>query len=55
LPLEAKSAENDRSKSLRNYIDTNKPAFTYRVAGKNFGYANGIKIVPLYAVFCINP
>ncbi|MDR1321511.1 MAG: ATP-binding protein [Gracilibacteraceae bacterium] len=55
LPLEAKSAENVRSKSLRNYADTYKPVFTYRVSGRNFGFENGIKSVPLYAVFCIKP
>jgi predicted AAA+ superfamily ATPase len=55
LPLEAKSAENVRSKSLRNYTDTYRPVFTYRVSGKNFGFENGIKSVPLYAVFCIKP
>jgi predicted AAA+ superfamily ATPase len=55
IPLEAKSAENVRSKSLRSYTDTYKPAFTYRVSGKNFGFENGIKSVPLYAVFCIKP
>ncbi|MDR0883108.1 MAG: ATP-binding protein [Oscillospiraceae bacterium] len=55
LPLEAKSAENVRSKSLRSYTDAYKPTFTYRVSGKNFGFENGIKSVPLYAVFCIEP
>ncbi|MDR1069547.1 MAG: ATP-binding protein [Gracilibacteraceae bacterium] len=55
LPLEAKSAENVRSKSLRNYADTYKPVFAYRVSGRNFGFENGIKSVPLYAVFCIKP
>jgi predicted AAA+ superfamily ATPase len=53
LPLEAKSADNVRSKSLRSYIDTYKPLFSYRVSGRNFGFENGIKSVPLYAVFCI--
>jgi len=53
LPLEAKAAQNVRSRSLRRYADAYKPAFCYRVSGKNFGYENGIKSVPLYAVFCI--
>ena len=53
LPLEAKSAGNVRSKSLRSYADIYKPIFSYRVSGKNFGYENGIKSVPLYAMFCI--
>lgn len=30
-----------------------KPKYEIRVSTKNFGYENGIKSVPLYAVFCI--
>ena len=55
LPLEAKSADNVRSKSLRNYRDTYKPAYSIRVSAKNFGFENSIKSIPLYAVFCIKP
>ena len=53
IPLEAKSADNVRSKSLRNYSDIYKPAYSIRVSGKNFGYENGIKSLPLYAMFCL--
>ncbi len=28
-------------------------SFAYRISGKNFGFANEIKSVPLYAAFCI--
>lgn len=55
IPLEAKSAENVRSKSLRTFRDIYKPEYVYRVSARNFGFENGIKSVPLYAVFCINP
>ncbi len=55
LPLEAKSADNVRSKSLRNYRDAYKPAYSIRVSSKNFGFENEIKSIPLYAVFCIKP
>jgi predicted AAA+ superfamily ATPase len=55
IPLEAKSAENVRSKSLRTYRDTYKPVYSIRVSAKNFGFENGIKSVPLYAVFCLKP
>ena len=51
IPLEAKSAENVRSKSLRNYRDIYKPAYSIRVSARNFGFENGIKSIPLYAVF----
>jgi len=53
IPLEVKSADNTRSKSLRNYQDIYKPAYSIRVSARNFGFENGIKSVPLYAVFCL--
>jgi hypothetical protein len=53
VPLEVKSAENVRSKSLRYYGDIYKPAYSVRVSGKNFGFKNGIKSIPLYAMFCL--
>jgi predicted AAA+ superfamily ATPase len=30
------------------------PKYSIRISGKNFGFDNNIKSVPLYAVFCIN-
>ena len=53
VPLEVKSAENVRSKSLRNYIDIYKPAYSIRISARNFGFENGIKSIPLYAAFCL--
>jgi predicted AAA+ superfamily ATPase len=53
IPLEAKSAENVRSKSLRGYRDIYEPPYAIRVSARNFGFENGIKSVPLYAVFCL--
>ena len=53
IPLEAKSAENVRSKSLRKYCDMYKPIYSVRVSAKNFGFENGIKSIPLYAMFCL--
>ena len=53
IPLEAKSAENVRSKSLRSYRDLYKPAYSIRVSARNFGFENEIKSIPLYAMFCL--
>jgi predicted AAA+ superfamily ATPase len=53
IPLEAKSADNVRSKSLHCYRDIYKPVYSVRVSARNFGFENGIKSVPLYAVFCL--
>jgi predicted AAA+ superfamily ATPase len=55
IPLEAKSAENTRSKSLNRYREMFKPAYAVRVSAKNFGFENGIKSLPLYAMFCLKP
>lgn len=53
IPLEAKSSENVRSKSLRSYIEKYKPEYSIRVSAKNFGFENDIKSIPLYAIFCL--
>lgn len=53
IPVEVKSAEHVRATNLNNYIKRYSPKYSIRVSGKNFGFENGIKSVPLYAVFCI--
>ena len=53
IPLEAKSSGNVRSKSLRSYRDMYKPTYSVRVSAKNFGFENGIKSIPLYAIGCL--
>ncbi|MFI3229464.1 MAG: AAA family ATPase [Bacillota bacterium] len=53
VPIEVKSSDNVRAKSLVQFIKRYNPAYAIRVSAKNFGYENGIKSVPLYAVFCI--
>jgi predicted AAA+ superfamily ATPase len=52
-PIEVKSSENVKAKSLKVFCERYKPSMIYRVSAKNFGFENGIKSVPLYAVFCI--
>lgn len=53
IPIEVKSGDNVRSTSLTTYMREIKPKYAIRVSTKNFGYENGIKSIPLYAVFCI--
>jgi len=53
IPIEVKSADNTRAKSLKVYIDTYKPAYAIKLSSRNFGFDDGKKIVPLYAAFCI--
>ncbi|MBA4507435.1 ATP-binding protein [Clostridium sporogenes] len=53
IPIEVKAAEHVRSKSLQQYIKKYQPKYAIRVSGKNFGFENGIKSIPLYATFLI--
>lgn len=53
IPIEVKSADNTRAKSLRIYMDTFKPDYAIKLSSKNFGCEDNKKIVPLYATFCI--
>ena len=53
IPIEVKAAENVRSRSLGVFVKKYKPSYSIRVSGKNFGFENGIKSVPFYALFCI--
>jgi predicted AAA+ superfamily ATPase len=53
IPIEVKSADNTKSKSLGIYIQTYKPEYAVRLSTKNFGFDDGKKTVPLYAAFCL--
>ena len=53
IPIEVKSADNTRAKSLKVYMETYKPAYAIKLSAKNFGFESNKKIVPLYAAFCI--
>ena len=53
IPIEVKSADNTRAKSLKVYMDNYKPAYAIKLSAKNFGFEDNKKIVPLYAAFCI--
>lgn len=53
IPIEVKSNDNTRSRSLSVYSNKYKPKYSIRISMKNFGFENNIKSVPLYAVFCI--
>ena len=53
IPIEVKSADNTRAKSLKVYMEIYKPAYAIKLSAKNFGFEDNKKIVPLYAAFCI--
>lgn len=53
IPIEVKSSDNVKAKSLYVYIKKFNPRYAIRISSKNFGFENGIKSVPLYAAFLI--
>lgn len=53
IPVEVKASDNTTSKSLNSYVKQFKPKYSIRISTKNFGFANGIKSIPLYATFLI--
>lgn len=53
IPIEVKSADNTRAKSLKVYMETYNPAYAIKLSAKNFSFEDGKKTVPLYAAFCI--
>ena len=53
IPIEVKSADNTRAKSLKVYMESYKPDYAIKLSAKNFGFEDGKKTVPLYAAFCI--
>ncbi len=53
IPIEVKSADNTRAKSLNMYMEAQKPKYAIKLSAKNFGFEDNKKTVPLYAAFCI--
>lgn len=53
VPIEVKSSIRTKSRSLDLYMNRFNPKYGIRISEKNFGMEDGIKSVPLYAVFCI--
>lgn len=53
IPVEVKSGEHTKAKSLGVFCSKYQCDYSIRISGKNFGFENGIKAVPLYAVWLI--
>lgn len=53
IPIEVKSNVHTKARSLDLYMKKYNPKYAIRISEKNFEFENGIKSVPLYAVFCI--
>lgn len=53
IPIEVKSGEHAKSRSLSVYRERYKPELSIRLSTRQFGLQNGLKSLPLYAVFCL--
>lgn len=53
IPVEVKSSNNVKAKSLQTYVKKYSPKYSIRISAKDFGSENGIQSIPLYAVFCL--
>ena len=53
IPVEVKAALHVTSRSLSVFTKKYAPPYSIRMSCKNFGFANGIKSLPLYAAFCL--
>ncbi len=53
IPIEVKSADNTKAKSLKIFMEAFNPDYAIKLSAKNFGFEDGKKSVPLYAAFCI--
>ena len=53
IPVEGKSADNVRAKSLKTFVSRYDCPYAIRISAKNFGFENGIQSIPLYGLFCL--
>lgn len=44
IPIEVKSADNTRAKSLKVYMETYKPAYAIKLSAKNFGFEDNKRL-----------
>lgn len=54
IPIEVKSSDNVRSKSLARFCELYPPSYAIRLSTKNFGSDSFIRSIPLYALFCLD-
>ncbi len=53
IPVEVKKGLRTKSVSMTMFVKKYSCPYSIRISGKNFGYENQIKAIPLYAVFCL--
>ena len=53
IPVEVKSSDNVRSKSMGVFVSNYDVPYAIRISSKNMGFENGVLSVPLYAAYRI--
>lgn len=53
IPIEVKANLHSKSKSLDVFRSKYSPDYSIRLSGRNFGFANGVLSIPLYAAYLI--
>jgi predicted AAA+ superfamily ATPase len=53
VPIEAKTDETTRSKSIGVFKLTHETPYSIRVSTKNFEFSNQVRNIPFYAVYCL--
>lgn len=54
IPIEVKSGKNTGAKSVRSFSQKYEVPYVIKASAKNFGHENGIRSLPLYAVFALS-
>ncbi|MDE7325333.1 MAG: AAA family ATPase [Lachnospiraceae bacterium] len=53
IPVEVKTADNTRSKSVNIYRASHEIPYSLKISKNNFDISNNIRTIPYYAVFCL--
>jgi len=53
IPIEVKKGKRNRAISLSNFVKRYNCPYSIKISQKNFGFENGIRSVPFYALFCL--
>ena len=53
IPVEVKTADNMRSKSVNVYRASHKIPYSLKISKHNFDMVNNVRTIPYYAVFCL--
>lgn len=53
IPIEVKTADNTRSKSIGVYRAAHEIPYSVKVSYHNFDFSGGVRSVPYYAIFCL--